>query len=123
MIEEKISELLKETVGRRKKIFRSSLKDLKGKNIALEAKDSTYSAALIRAIMRRAQDLKQAASEYARILRPHSPALIVSWTGPSFSPLHLVRAIADSFEADLESLVIIKSQGQRTLVAIKAKKK
>jgi ubiquinone/menaquinone biosynthesis C-methylase UbiE len=120
-MEKLLKELIKSTVGRRKKIFNSSLRDLKLGNIKLGAEDGAFTAAVIQGTVRRAKDPKQAIAEYARILRPKSPALIILWTGPSFKEASASSLIALGF--DVKSTDSLKTEGERTLIAFTCRKK
>jgi len=121
--EETIKKLLKDTIGRRKKIFISSLADLEGRKIKLAHKDRTFTAGMIRSIMRRTPSVKEAAAEYARIFTKGSPVLIIEWTGRSFTIDNLKEQISESFKVEPLELNVIKEQGYRKLVALKAKVK
>jgi len=121
--EETIKKLLKDTIGRRKKIFISSLSDLEGAEIRLPHKDAAFTAGMIKLILRRASSIKQAAAEYARIFKRESPVLIIEWTGRSFTIDDLKEQTSESFKVEPLELNVIKEQGYRKLVALKAKVK
>lgn len=114
-------EIIKEIIGRRKKVFRSSLKDLKRGNIALPHKDKEFTGGAILGTIRRADDAEQAIEEYARIFRPKAPVAIRVWLGPHFLEKDFIAELSKYFTVHWGQE--LGKQRKRTLAIFKCTKK
>jgi len=116
-----INELKKKVLGRRKKVFTSSLDDIKAGNVQINAGNESFTAAFIRGTIRRAKDPGQAAAEYARILKPKSPALVIIRVGSTFTKTDAASLLEPYFIID--SKVTIAELPGKKLIGFVCRKK
>lgn len=109
-------------IGKRKKVFMASLRDLKkGGVISIAQKDNEFTGGVVAGTIRRATNWHQAVIEYSRIFRPKAKVLFRCWTGPYFSEETFLDQLREYFS--IQGRTVAFRQGQRELMLFICEKK